>query len=51
MSENEEETAELAAKAREAWNDPEIAALREEHVNYDNDQQIIAWAYHWGLLP
>lgn len=51
MADDDAIDAELARRARDAWDDPEVEAPRESHVNRDNDAQIIAWAFHHGLLP
>lgn len=40
---------EQAIRARGFWNDD--AAPHERHVNPENDEEIVAWAWHWGLLP
>lgn len=43
--------AELAGKARQAWNDPDVVSPRDPWVRYDDDDSVIAWGFMHGILP
>lgn len=42
---------ELAKRARAAWDDPSVLVTRDRWVNYDDNDQIVAWGFSYGLLP
>jgi len=50
FDEDRESLAELAARARDLWEDLDTEAERYGHVNVGVDEEIVAWAFDAGLL-
>jgi len=50
FDEDRESLAELAARARDLWEDLDTEAERYGYINVGVDEEIVAWAFDAGLL-